>query len=330
LDSTRKANPIPVPLATSYPSGEVVARGPMDLAGSGRADTGVRTTDLVTADPAWVPSFFIIGPPRTGTSWLYEVLRPQVTLPSPLKETRFFDEHFHRGLKWYQAHYQHVSPKRRVGEIAPTYFASTAAAERIAQTIPRAKIVCVFRHPVERILSLYRLKRAYGLIPWTFELALSRDPELMESGKYASNLKAWQHAMGEDNVLATIYDDLRDRPQSYIDTLADFIDIPRFALTDEQLRRVHDSDSLTLPRSYYRTRSATLMADWFKARRLGRIVAAFHRSPLRKLVLGGGRPFAKMSRDTAAHLYDTFQPEVEQLEIMLHRDLSAWKSLRAA
>jgi Sulfotransferase domain len=302
----------------------------MDLASSGPADTGVGTTDLVTADPVGLPSFFIIGPPRTGTSWLYEVLRQQITLPSPLKETRFFDEHFHRGLKWYQGHYQHVSAKRRVGEIAPTYFASTAASERIAQIIPQAKIVCVFRNPVERVLSLYRLKRAYGLIPWTFELAIARDPELMESSKYASNLKAWQHAIGKDNVLATIYDDLRDGPQSYIDRLADFIDIPRFALTDEQLRRVHDSDSLTLPRSYYRTRSATLVADWFKARRLGRIVAAFHRSPLRKLVLGGGRPFAKVSHDTAARLYDTFRPEVEQLERMLNRDLSAWKSRRTA
>lgn len=285
------------------------------------SETAARADD----DTAWLPSFFIIGPPRTGTSWLYEVLRNHINLPSPLKETRFFDEHFHRGLKWYQTHYPNVSNDRRVGEIAPTYFASTDASQRIAQVVPQAKIVCVFRNPVERVLSLYRLKRAYGLIPWTFELAITRDPELMDSSKYASNLKAWQLAMGKDNVLATVYDDLRDQPQAFLDRLTEFIAIPRVVLSDEQLQRVHDSDSLTLPRSYYRTRSATLMADWFKARHLGRVVAAFHRTPLRKLVLGGGRPFAKMSRHTAAQLYDTFRPEVEELEGMLHRDFSSWK-----
>ena len=34
-----------------------------------------------------------------------------------------------------------------MGEVAPTYFASAAARERIAQTVPEAKIVCVFRNP---------------------------------------------------------------------------------------------------------------------------------------------------------------------------------------
>ena len=314
---------IPMPAAALSSTGDALAAGPAGLVHSDAVNSGA-----VCADSGdWLPSFFIIGPPRTGTSWLYEVLRPHITLPSPLKETRFFDQHFHRGLKWYQTHYPSVSRERRVGEIAPTYFASTAVPERIAQTAPQAKVVCVFRNPVERVLSLYRLKRAYGLIPWTFELAITRDPELMESSKYASNLKNWQLAMGKDKVLATIYDDLRDRPQAFVDTLADFIEIPRFMLTHDQLRRVHDSDSLTLPRSYYRTRSATLMADWFKARHLGKIVAAFHRSPLRKLVLGGGAPFAKVSRDTAARLCDTLRPEVEELEGLLHRDFSSWKRL---
>jgi hypothetical protein len=48
-----------------------------------------------------------------------------------------------------------------MGEVAPTYFASNEARERLANTIPDAKIVCIFRNPVDRILSLYRLKRAY-------------------------------------------------------------------------------------------------------------------------------------------------------------------------
>ena len=72
-----------------------------------------------------LPSFFVIGPPRTGTTWLYEVLREHTVLPAPTKETRFFDTHFHRGLDWYAAHFPSSTGDRMVGEVAPTYFASS-------------------------------------------------------------------------------------------------------------------------------------------------------------------------------------------------------------
>jgi len=100
-------------------------------------------------DEPSLPSFFVVGPPRTGSSWLHEVLSPHALLPSPSKETRFFDTHFNRGLKWYSDHYTKSAERQRMGEVAPTYFASAAARERIAQTAPEAKIVCVFRNPVD-------------------------------------------------------------------------------------------------------------------------------------------------------------------------------------
>jgi hypothetical protein len=69
------------------------------------------------------------------------------------------------------------------------------------------------------------------------------------------------------------------------------------------------------------------MADWCKARRLDKLVAAVRNSPLRKFFLGGGPAFAEMPKDIAVGLYKHFQPEIEQLENMLNRDLSAWKSI---
>jgi hypothetical protein len=282
-------------------------------------------TQPLAIDAEWLPSFFIVGPPRTGSSWLHEVLRPHTLLPSPSKETRFFDTHFHRGMKWYSAHYQQPRQKRRMGEVAPTYFASVSARERIALTVPQAKIVCVFRNPVERIVSLYRVKRAYGWIPWSFAEAVARDPELMESGRYASTLKLWRRSFGTENVMAGIYDDLQADPQSFVDSVVDFVGVPRFPLADWQYRFVHDSDRMTQPRSYYRTRTATIVANWLKARRMDRAVSAFKRSRLRKLVLGGGAPFPKLSPELSMRLLEAFQPEVDELEEMLHRDLSGWK-----
>ncbi len=272
-----------------------------------------------------VPTFFVIGPPRTGTSWLHEVLSERTLLPNPTKETRFFDLHFHRGFEWYCAHYPNSPSGLLMGEVAPTYFASAEARQRMAKAIPKAKIICIFRDPVARMLSLYRLKLAYGMIRMSFEEAVVRDPELMETSRYATHLKAWRKDFGAEQILATSYDDLEGDPQQYLDKLLDFIGMPRFDLAQSRSRLVHATEGMTLPRSYYRTKAATAIADWLKARRLDHLVASVRNSGLRKLFLGGGTAFAEPSPKLIANLYKLCRAEVEELEVMLNRDFSAWK-----
>lgn len=216
-----------------------------------------------------------------------------------------------------------------MGEVAPTYFASSQARERIAQIVPNAKIVCVFRNPVDRVLSLYRLKRAYGMSPWTFEHAMLKDPELLESGKYATHLKEWFNAIGKNQVLVTIYDDLKRDPQTFLDTVTDFLGITRIPLNASHMQSINASEGLTHPRNYFLTRTATGMADWFKAVRLDRLVAAAKRKYLLKFFLRSGSRFDSLSADRADQLYELFRPEVEELEVMLNRDFPAWKSAAA-
>src|SRR5206468_5156584 len=99
--------------------------------------------------------------------------------------------------------------------------------------------------------------------------------------------KEWQRTLGGESILPTVYDDLRENPQSYVDHLADFIDVPRFELTSTEVQYVHASENMTHPRNFHHTRRATAIADWFKARRLDHLVAAVKRSPLKKYFLGG-------------------------------------------
>jgi len=49
-------------------------------------------------------------------------------------------------------------------------------------------------------------------------------------------------------------------------------------------------------------------------------------SPLRRLFLGGGPPFEELPSRLVLRLYEKFTPEVEELEALPNRDLSAWKS----
>jgi hypothetical protein len=212
-----------------------------------------------------------------------------------------------------------------MGEVAPTYFASPEARERIAKLVPEAKVACIFRNPVERVLSLYKLKRAYGMFPWNFEQALLKDPELLESGRYATHLRAWINALGEKQVLVGIYEDLQRDPQKYLNTLTDFLGIARISLTGPQNRHINTSEGLTHPRSYFLTRTATGMADWFKAVRMDRLLAAARRKHFINFFLRSGSSFESPSPDRSRKLYELFLPEVEGLESILNRDFPGGK-----
>jgi hypothetical protein len=67
------------------------------------------------------------------------------------------------------------------------------------------------------------------------------------------------------------------------------------------------------------------VADWLKAQRMDKLVAAVRNSPLRRLFLGGGEPFSTPSTELSAQLRELFLPEIDEMERMLKRDLTAWK-----
>lgn len=271
-----------------------------------------------------LPKFIVVGPPRTGTSWLYKVLGPFAQLPAPTKETRFFDLHYSRGFDWYFAHFpaNGIGP---VGEVAPTYFASEEARKRIAEAIPDVKLIFMFRDPVQRVVSLYRMKRAYGMIPWSFEDALEKDTELISSGMYSTQFAEWRRMFPDNQILVTIYDDLRSDPQQFIDSITKFIGIDRITLDEAMLGPVYSSERMTKPRSYLATKTATAFADWCKARKLDQLVESVRNSRFINLFLGGGDPLTDTSPLALKQLGERFSPEVEGIETFLGRPLEAWK-----
>jgi hypothetical protein len=68
-------------------------------------------------------------------------------------KTDFFVKNYSRGIDWYREFFRGYAKEVPVGEIDPNYFSSEQALERIALHIPRAKIICSFRDPVERLYS---------------------------------------------------------------------------------------------------------------------------------------------------------------------------------
>ena len=141
-----------------------------------------------------LPDFIGVGPGRTGTTWIHEVLKGRVNLPAGIKETDFFTTNYYKGIEWYAHHFRNADRARPTGEINP-YFGFPEAAERIATHIPGCKIICTFRNPVERIYSAYKLWRHYTLTKDPLEVFLVKVPQVIEVTRYATHLRRFPRAV---------------------------------------------------------------------------------------------------------------------------------------
>ncbi len=279
----------------------------------------------LSTESSWFPQFFAVGPARTASTWLHNVLAPHINLPQPIKETRFLDVLYRRGVRWYRVQFGRPRENLLFGEVAPTYFHSAAARARIKSLAPHARIMCTLRDPVERLYSLYRYLRYRGSNNWSFEYALTHSEEMVESARYGYYVKAWITDFGRSNVLVTIYDDIERDAQAYVDRVCDFIEIPRFVLDPSQRLRVNGSEELRAPTSYVLLQVPRVMSRIASALRLRAAFKISKHIGLRRLLFGKGRKLPPLDPMTAADLRRQLTPEIEQVEHIIGRDLSGWK-----
>lgn len=106
-----------------------------------------------------LPDFVVIGAMKSGTTSLFSALGklPGVRLPAT-KEPHFFShpDVWSRGIDWYASLFAGIPTALRTGESSTSYTSplySKEAAARIAQTLPRARLVCLLREPRARLRS---------------------------------------------------------------------------------------------------------------------------------------------------------------------------------
>ena len=281
-----------------------------------------------SANDLRLPDFIGVGPGRTGTTWLHEVLKGHVNLPAGIKETDFFTTNYSKGIEWYARHFRDADSVRPTGEVNP-YFGFPEAAQRIATHIPRCKIICSFRNPVERIYSAYKLWRHYTLTNDPLDVFLVKVPQIIEVTRYATHLPDYRARFGDERVLVLLNDDLRAEPQAYLDRVCDFIGIERYAVPasaaeGELINSIND-----LPRFPRAARRARKFMYWLEEKQLYATSNFLEQAGAWKLVFGGGPKFGPIEPAVEAQLHELMRPEIDALEKMIGRDLSAWKTPRA-
>jgi hypothetical protein len=272
-----------------------------------------------------LPTFLAVGPQRTGTTWLHNVLVGHAGLPQGTKETLFFSHSYGFGIGWYADHFRHCDPTLPIGEVGSTYFEYPQAKERIAQHIPDCKIICSLRDHVSRSYSYYKFMRRNAYTKFPFEEALVKHKLFVESNRYAHHLKEWFRIFGRENVLVCLYDNLEADPQKYFNEICDFIGIARVALTELPAASERANAITHAPRSHRMTQNVRHLSARLTAWRAHRTLDLIIRLGLFRFWTVGGKPYQPLDPDVDARLRKHFLPDVEALEDLIGRDLSAWK-----
>lgn len=261
------------------------------------------------------PNFLYIGPDKAGSSWLHEVLitHPQVFMPAA-KDLYFFDRYYDRGPQWYFGQFGGVGPQHRiVGEVCQDYLFCAEAPARIAETLGRPKVMVTLRDPADRAFSSYLYMLKQGQQPGNFTEALTRRPELIEHGRYATGLARFAERLGEDAIYVAIFDDLVEDPQTFVDGLLEWLDIEPMVLTDEQLQARLPAGRA---RSAAVARWARSAADFVREHDGANLVGRVKRSPVVQKTLYRTLQDDKpvLSANERAAVMAQLWPEVQRLD----------------
>lgn len=297
------------------------------------------------------PSFFIVGAPKCGTTALYEYLRfhPNIYM-SPVKEPHFFAKDLGsypriKTLDDYEALFAASTPEHRaVGEASVYYLRSTEAIPNIRRYNPDAKIIAMFRNPVEMVHSLHsqllyvaeenvadfeaawRLQelRARGLhLP-----PRSRGSFLLQYAEFARFGTQAERVLSNfprAQVKLILYDDFTASPKQIYDEVIGFLDLPRDNRTE--FPRINENKRARLPwlRNFYRKPPPPLRSAF---RSLKRVVGSGGLATVAQKILELNTTRERrqpLSATFRAELAATFQEEVDFLGRIVGRDLSHWR-----
>lgn len=185
-----------------------------------------------------LPDFVVIGAMKAATSTLHEQLaaQPGIFMSTP-KEPNFFsdDAIYARGLGWYRSLFAEAPAGALKGESSTHYTklpTHPLACDRLRRHLPRAKLIYVMRHPLDRLVSHYIHEWTQAVISEPIGPALDRHPELVGYGLYAMQLEPYLRAFGPASVLPVFGDRLRVDPRGELERACRFLGyggVPRWS-----------------------------------------------------------------------------------------------------
>jgi hypothetical protein len=203
-----------------------------------------------------LPTFVVIGAMKAGTVSLRHYLdeHPDVFLGrgGMFGEPNFFVTEYNwpRGRGWYESLFDGAGKAAAIGECSPSYTMADVfrgVPGRMAQVVPKARLVYVVRDPIARMQSMYLHQVSAGRERRRVEEALLDDRYLGPS-LYGFQLAAFLDHFERSQVLVIASEVLRDRPREALSAVFDHLAVDPAAVDLDERHRDHRSMDKPVPR----------------------------------------------------------------------------------
>jgi len=303
-----------------------------------------------------IPNLFIAGHPRSGTSSLHHYLgqHPDIFM-TPIKEPNFFAVDFHaesdrfhkkplyfpyRTEDRYLQLYKNRTHEKIAGEASWTNFYSQAAAQAIHRFNPEARVLIIFREPVDFLYSYHSAATfALGETCRDFSAALAAE-EKRKSGQalskrvitpswlfysdfinYSEQIKRYLACFHQSQVKIVLFDVFKSHTAQVYQEILEFLRcdatfLPQFDVVNpNKVLRWPRLKKLILDSPYFRKLLRLVLADTGYA-----AMKNFYKNHLVTY-----RPRPPMDEGLRGELMETFKAEVVKTGDLLQIDLvSRW------
>ncbi len=194
-----------------------------------------------------LPDFVIIGGKKCGTTFLYHLLTQHPLVERAAgKEVHFFNRSFDEGIEWYRRCFP--TPRWRdgrrsiTGEATPEYLTHPLAPKRVAEVIPRARLIVLLRNPVDRAYSDYHQQARKERDTRTPEEAIDHatlDAErsgFLSRSVYVDHLLRWSEFFSHEQMLMLKSEDFFESPIDTLKIVLNFLDLPNWEPNVWELR----------------------------------------------------------------------------------------------
>jgi len=303
-----------------------------------------------------LPTFIIIGAGKSGTTALHHLLNthPEVYM-TPVKETNFFElegkpiisdpkddpdrlYHYPQSVNtWedYKNLFKEAGDVKAIGEASPMYLYGKDAAKNIKEKLPNVKIIATLREPVDRLYSRWLHLLRDGNDPiGDFEDCLDKKSiwwkrnDLVREGFYGTNIKRYIDLFPESQLKIFLYDDLRNKPDTVMKELFDFIGVDsKFEPPVDREYNVSGKPKNSFIDNLIGTNSVLIntakkvapsITNQFKDGRAKQWLTKLRKKNM-------DRP--EIKKDFKLKLFnEVYYDEIDKLEKLINKDLSAWKN----
>jgi len=183
-----------------------------------------------------LPDLLILGPPRTGTTALYNYLTEHNQVEDRRQdsevELQYFTAYYDRGPDWYKSHF-YATPQLSL-EATTQYSYNPAVPKKVADLLPDVKLIQLNRNRVDRAWSHFCMHRSNTdyVEGRSLEEYVSTDrgKYIIENSVYRPQAQRWLDYFHKDQFLIINSEKMFADPDEVYNEVLDFLGLQGYHL----------------------------------------------------------------------------------------------------